>query len=129
MQLVCPLCGKLTPEATFLSQDFVVDDVYGVDVRGLGRGKGFKHSEWFSILYDRPDIIEVLKSRVLDLAELFEIEVVEPDAVDPRDDLITDLSEKVIEQNTQLDERDALIRQLKAQNEYLSDYEIDDLEE
>ncbi len=80
MQLVCPLCGKQTPESTFLNQDFTVGDVYGRTVRGLGRGKGFEHSEWFSILYDRADIIKVIKSRLLDLAELLDIEVVEPDA-------------------------------------------------
>ena len=129
MQLVCPLCGKLTPEATFLSKDFVVDDVYGVDVRGLGRGKGFSHSEWFSILHDRRDIIEVLKSRVLDLAELFEIEVVEPDAVDPRDDVITSLSETMIKQKMQLYEKNILIRRLKEQIEDLSDDVVDDFEE
>ena len=103
--------------------------MYGVTVRGLGRGKGFEHSEWYSILYTRLDIIKVIKSRVLDLTELFEIEVVDPDSVDPRGDVTTSLSETVIAQNMQINEQNAIIRQLKEEIRYLSDYVDDDLEE
>lgn len=105
--LLCPLCGKLTPDTTFLSQDFVVEDIYGVEVHGRGRGKGFRHSEKFSILEDRIDIIDVIKSRLLDLAEVLELEIMDPNAADVRDAQITDLSEMVISLTRQLIDRDS----------------------
>ncbi len=52
MNIACPLCGRHVPETVFDPSDFD-EDIYGVDVTGLGRGKGFSASEPYSILDDK----------------------------------------------------------------------------
>ena len=52
MNIACPLCGRHVPENVFDPSDFD-QDIYAVDVTGLGRGKGFSASEPYSILEDR----------------------------------------------------------------------------
>lgn len=48
-QLVCPLCGRFVSLRLFDPSSFD-PDVYAVNVRGLGRGKGFAVEETFSVL-------------------------------------------------------------------------------
>jgi hypothetical protein len=51
MNIVCPLCGRHVPENVFDPSNFE-DDIYAVDVTGLGRGYGFAVTEKYSILDD-----------------------------------------------------------------------------
>lgn len=49
--ILCPLCGKQTFINNF-KPEYLDLDIYEVEVRGLGRGKGFETSERYSILGD-----------------------------------------------------------------------------
>lgn len=61
MNIVCPLCGRHVPEQVFdpFSMD---DDIYAVEVRGLGRGMGFKVTGQHSVL-DEPEITGAISIR------------------------------------------------------------------
>ncbi len=50
-QFRCPLCGKYNSYARYDPGSFD-DDIYGADVTGLGRGRGFHFSEKYSLLDD-----------------------------------------------------------------------------
>jgi len=52
MNVICPVCGRHVPDSVFDPSDFD-EDIYAVDVTGLGRGKGFSASEPYSILNDK----------------------------------------------------------------------------
>ena len=47
----CPLCGKYNSYARYDPRGFD-NDIYGADVTGRGKGKGFSFSEKFSLLDD-----------------------------------------------------------------------------
>ena len=70
MNIVCPLCGRHVPEYVFDPSDFD-QDIYGVDVSGLGRGRGFSASEPYSILDDKriTGLIADRCHRILDMIE------------------------------------------------------------
>lgn len=61
MNICCPLCGKHTPIEAFDPSDFE-DDIYGVEVTGLGRGRGFAVTARFSVL-DDPRITGLIADR------------------------------------------------------------------
>ena len=50
-QLVCPLCGRFVGLEYFDPRHFE-DDIYAVEVRGLGRGRGFEVVSRESVLDD-----------------------------------------------------------------------------
>lgn len=50
-QFQCPLCGKYNSYRRYDPLGFD-DDIYGADVVGLGRGRGFSFSEKYSLLND-----------------------------------------------------------------------------
>ena len=60
-QLVCPLCGRFVSLKIFDPSRFE-SDIFAVDVRGLGRGRGFAVSEAFSVLGE-PEITGVIAER------------------------------------------------------------------
>ena len=60
-QLVCPLCGRHLSLAKYDPSGYD-DDVYGVEVTGLGRGRGFAVSERYSLLSDEA-VMDVIKAR------------------------------------------------------------------
>lgn len=51
-QLVCPLCGRFVALSIFDPSRFE-PDIFAVNVKGLGRGRGFAVSETFSVLGDQ----------------------------------------------------------------------------
>lgn len=63
MNIVCPLCGKHTPDTAFDPSDFE-DDIYGVEVTGLGRGRGFAVTQRISLL-DDPLVTGLIGDRCL----------------------------------------------------------------
>lgn len=68
--LACPICGRLVSINHFDPRGFE-DDIYGVNVRGLGRGKGFEVTDRFSLL-DDPWVVGLIADRchrVLNLIE------------------------------------------------------------
>lgn len=67
-QLVCPLCGRFVGVEHFDPRLFE-DDIFGVEVRGLGRGKGFEVTERYSLLGDQriTGLIEDRCHRILHL--------------------------------------------------------------
>jgi hypothetical protein len=60
MSIVCPLCGRHVPENVFDPGNFK-DDIYAVEVIGLGRGRGFAVTETYSI--QDPLILGLIKDR------------------------------------------------------------------
>ncbi|MDA4130792.1 MAG: hypothetical protein OK457_08485 [Thaumarchaeota archaeon] len=56
----CPLCGKQTPERSYHPENYE-DDVFVVEVIGLGYGKGFSNSEERSAFED-PNCSELQNS-------------------------------------------------------------------
>lgn len=60
-QLVRPLCGRFVSLKIFDPSRFE-SDIFAVDVRGLGRGRGFAVSEAFSVLGE-PEITSVIAER------------------------------------------------------------------
>ena len=66
--LVCPLCGKNAPLST-LNPSVLDLDLKVVSFQGLGRGKGFKVSEKWSILGD-DDVTPVISERIVDLCKM-----------------------------------------------------------
>jgi hypothetical protein len=50
-QINCPICGKYTPESSFLAPR-IIQDISGAYMRGLGRGRGFTVANRFSYLGD-----------------------------------------------------------------------------
>ena len=66
MHIYCPLCGKSFSEKIF-NPDTLDTDVYGVHISGLGRARGFRFGDRFSLIdMDHPvvgrirDIVRVL---------------------------------------------------------------------
>lgn len=70
VNLVCPLCGRHVVREYFDPSNFA-DDIYAVEVTGLGRGRGFAASEPFSVL-DDPEIIGPIVERCRKILELTE---------------------------------------------------------
>jgi chromosome segregation ATPase len=69
MQLVCPLCGRFV-SLTYFDPSGFSDDIYCVEVVGLGRGRGVKVTEKYSILNPGDATIELIKNRIFDLSKL-----------------------------------------------------------
>lgn len=69
-QLICPLCGKFNSLRFFNPSRFELD-ILGVDTKGLGRGKGTMVVGTYSVL-DRPDIVEPIRKRCMELLGLIE---------------------------------------------------------
>ena len=61
MFLVCPLCGKLAHLSRF-NPDEYDDDIQVVEMKGLGRGKGFEVTSRFSALGDE-ELMDLISSR------------------------------------------------------------------
>ncbi len=72
--LLCPLCGKKTHIDQFDPENFA-DDIFVQEIKGLGRGKGFKVTEVTSIFDNsNDDTIWMIKERVLQLAKILKDE-------------------------------------------------------
>jgi hypothetical protein len=115
--LLCPTCGKLSSLKHFHPGDFD-DDVYTVDVQGLGKGRGFKTTGQASIL-GKNEVTEKIADRCLVLLGLFiDHDVVTEEEVRKR--LGLSVSETIIDQET--DETTAVQEEREA-----SDQAIDEL--
>ena len=68
--LVCPLCGRHVALSIFDPSSFE-PDIFAVNVKGLGRGRGFTVSETFSVLGD-PEITGPIASRCRKILGLIE---------------------------------------------------------
>ena len=64
----CPLCGKNSSLESF-DPSQLDDDVYAIQVVGLGRGRGFKTVGRHSLLDDE-EVMEPIKDRLFDLVDL-----------------------------------------------------------
>jgi hypothetical protein len=60
MNIACPMCGRHVPEEVFDPSNFE-DDIYGVEVAGLGRGQGFAITNRYRI--QDPKILGLIKDR------------------------------------------------------------------
>ena len=88
-------------------------------MKGLGRGKGVKVVETYSILNSGHGAVEIIKNRVLDLLELFmKANLVSPSEIyrltpeNFRDEVIEEYVNEVDELQSRLNERDELIEEL-----------------
>ena len=80
-QLICPLCGRFVSLTHFDPSKFDLD-IYGVNVTGLGRGKGVKVTGTYSILHPGDTTIELIKDRILELSKvLIENRCLKPEEV------------------------------------------------
>jgi outer membrane murein-binding lipoprotein Lpp len=73
-QLVCPLCGRHVSLKYFDPSDFDAD-ILGVEMTGLGRGRGFAVTDRFSLLGDS-QVTSMIKDRCYEIIRV--IEGVEP---------------------------------------------------
>jgi hypothetical protein len=60
MNIACPLCGRHVPEEVFDPSNFE-EDIYAVEVSGLGRARGFTITGTYSI--QDPLILGLIKDR------------------------------------------------------------------
>jgi hypothetical protein len=143
-QLLCPLCGRLVSLKYFDPSGFD-DDIYVVEVKGLGRGKGVKVVGKYSILGEDDETVRLIGERSLTLLKLLiEHGHLKPDGVtsrldlqglEVRDKLIEDLTKQVVGLKEELDrykhmyyERRELIEKLIEENVKLKS-QISKLEE
>ncbi len=133
LQLKCPLCGRLCSIAKFDPSSFE-DDIYEVQVKGLGRGKGVEVVSERSIL-DRShgEIVVKIKDRILTLVKVLQdAEVLEEgeirsklelDAESPKvKELERPLNDLLIEKNNfdfRLDEKNNVITSLNEEKSAL----------
>jgi len=76
--LVCPLCGKLAHLNSFTPDEYS-DDIKCVEMRGLGRGKGFEVTRRFSALGDE-ELMDLISSRCHAILRMVGEEVTEKSA-------------------------------------------------
>ena len=63
-QFQCPICGKFVSVRYYDPSDFD-DDIFLVQVRGLGHGKGVEITETYSLLNgDNPELLELISDRI-----------------------------------------------------------------
>jgi predicted nucleic acid-binding Zn-ribbon protein len=67
---LCPLCGRFV-SLRFFDPGSFESDIYGVDVRGLGRGKGVEVVSRFSVL-NTPEIVVPIRNRCLELIRIID---------------------------------------------------------
>ena len=84
--LSCPLCGKMSSIDRY-NPNFFADDIFVVEVRGLGRGRGFEVSIRDSIFSEHcrldPNIdraLDDLRSRILDILNMLDDRGIIPEA-------------------------------------------------
>ncbi len=65
-QFVCPLCAKFNSIRLYDSSDYV-DDIYAVQVRGLGKGRGVEVIDTYSLLEEEAEVVEKIADRVLEI--------------------------------------------------------------
>jgi hypothetical protein len=115
--VVCPLCGRMVSLRTFNPQSLDLD-VYVQNVKGLGRGRGFKVVEKSSAL-GVPSVTRPIKGRVLDLSMmLYKEGLLSKEEVAERFGLLSPKDREVLE-----DERDALRADLEETEGRLKDAE------
>ena len=91
-QWQCPLCGKIVSVNHYDPTDFE-DDILLVQVRGLGRGKGFELAEKYSLLDgDNPELLDLISDRVAILYDLLYEDIEEE-----HEDIINDFEEDIID--------------------------------
>ena len=104
--VACPLCGKSNSLKTFNPQALDLD-IYVQNVKGLGRGRGFRVVGKRSAL-GTPSITQPIKNRLIDLAVMFN-----------EKGLLSD--EEIAETFGFKDEQDALKADLSETEEQLSE--------
>jgi len=93
-QWQCPLCGKFVSIRHYDPSDFE-DDILLVQIRGLGRGKGFEVTKKYSLLDgDNPELLDLISDRVAVIYDLL-YEDVEGDEEEYED--INDLDNDIID--------------------------------
>ena len=148
-QLLCPLCGRLVSLRYFDPSRFD-DDVYVIEVKGLGRGKGVVVVNRYSILDPNEPVVELIKQRLLVLCRLFVdgkclgheevvsalgIQNVHQDKVSDRDRIIRSMTDEMVSLKQALNDRNEAIDSLNKRIDTLEknsedkDDIIDDLTE
>ena len=69
-QLICPLCGRFA-SLRFFNPNSFESDIYAVDVRGLGRGKGVEVVSRTSVL-EVPEIVVPIRNRCRELIRIID---------------------------------------------------------
>lgn len=69
-QLLCPLCGRRVSLKIF-SPDLLDDDIYAVTLASLGRARGFKEVDRYSVLA-MPDITAPIALRCSDILKMIQ---------------------------------------------------------
>ena len=135
MNIVCPLCGRHVPENVFDPTSFE-PDIYGVEVVGLGRGKGFLVSKPFSIL-DNRYITDMIADRCKCILETIQpgtyLPKMEIDALQSDLETWTRYARKLEKENKKLkneiDSYDLYCEELLEKINEETNFDFDDLEE
>ena len=114
---ICPICGKQNSIRLYDPTEFDLD-ITAIQKVGLGRGKGFKVIDTFSILAKGDPTVEMIKDRILllskalldndclsrrDVLSALQIRVVPPRVLKARNQVIEDLTTENISLKSQLD--------------------------
>ena len=115
--LICPLCGRQVSLAHFDETRFS-EDIQAINIVGLGRGKGFRVTDQYSILEKGDPTVELITDRILllskalidndcmsqsDVTRALQIRVVPPRVLKARNQVIEDLTTENISLKSQLD--------------------------
>lgn len=77
---ICPLCGKQVSIKHYDPTDFV-NDILIIQLRGLGRGKGFEEVEEYSLLDGSdPELLDLISDRVAVIYDLLYEDVEDDEA-------------------------------------------------
>lgn len=117
-QLACPLCGRFVSLTHFDPTTFI-DDVYVVEVTGLGRGKGVTVTGTHSILQPEDTTIKLIKDRLLNISKI----LLDNQCLDPRE-VLSKLRIQTISP-TELTKRDKVIENLSEEAEKLNSRILD----
>lgn len=110
--LSCPICGKLTPLDSFNPED-MEDDVQVVEMRSLGRGRGFEVVSRRSALGD-PELTSTVAARLHALLNLLEGE-----GTEIRDVRVEDLKREAAALRREENELEAQLAKSEEENEEL----------
>ena len=117
---LCPLCGKQSSVRLYDPTKFD-PDIYAIQKVGLGRGRGFKVTDQYSILNKENPTVELIKDRILllsktlidngcltskEILSTLKIQTTNPRILVKKDKILKNLSEEAILLKNCVNERD-----------------------
>ena len=132
---LCPLCGKQSSVRLYDPTKFD-PDIYAIQKVGLGRGRGFKVTNQYSILNKENPTVELIKDRILllsktlidnecltskEILSTLKIQTTNPRTLVKKDKIIKNLNETAIFLKSCVNERD---RKLQKKDSLIEDFSL-----